>query len=1211
MSENTITSLIVVRKDSTDIEKDGRIIRFGNGANLDTIRSLAAEKLGIVGSADVLLYDGSGKLVPGVDEARRQQVLYIDLKDQIKEVIPGPTKLPFVGNLYDMVPDIVQGWIRQFDTYGPLVDITILGTRIVGTNDPAIAEVFAKESEYFTKKIVASLKEIKPFAGQGLFSTDTSDMDWQLAHKLLMPAFSPRAVKAYQEEMGIITEQAIKIFEQYKPDEPVEILHWTTNITFETIGRVGFGYDFNLLEERERDPHPFIDAMGYLLSQIIVRFKQAQFMKQLPTSANRKFDESIELMHRTVEQVIQERKNSPKTDGSNKDLLDYMLNARDEHNLGLSDENIRDQVVTFLIAGHDTTANTIAWTLYELARNPDVEAKVLQEIVNCGITHDKYPTTDQISNLKYLHQVLKETLRMYSPVRSLTKYCQKDCVVPGGYLIKEGTSVSINTYAMHHNEKVYPNPSRWDPDRWTPEEEQKRSRFAWLPFSNGPRACIGMALALQEAKTVLAMILHRFQFRYGKTERNLSLYETDVERSLDGPAILYDPNMATTKPKDFFVTIHPRADLPEPNAEVVLTKTVNDTTSTTSIPAAMPQVAVAQGKDIDLPPITFLFGTQTGTAQDYSSQLATQARNFGFKSVTMCEMDKWKVLDNGGRPEGPNELVVICSATYNGQPPDSAEMFDKFLDKTKEAGNGNLLKGVSYAVFGVGNKNWRTYQHFPQKVDRCMEELGADRFYTRGEGDADKDIDAQFNAWCAFFWTHTLGYFNVPVSKEKSVVPAAAAMNESKVVKVRFITPKETDKWTAAQNNINGTGNAKILINRELQHAGAERSTRHIELDISAVPPLGDHAYEAGDHLEVMPENDQKVVEAVGLSFGWVLDSVFEVDPESLDGVSPRSLAASIRGPCTIRNALTYFADLSSPPSRTMLAIFASQLKSLSPQTAEEFERMTMPDQDNNDQYPAFVKQHRNLLDLQTAFPQVNRLDLGQFLVAVGVMQPRRYSIASSPLQHPTEVHLAVGVVDDLVQGKHYYGLASSFLSRTSTGPIRATLKSSKCAFSLPSDSSVPIIMIAAGTGFSPFRGFLQERAQQRAAGKEVGKAILFFGCRRPDQDYIYSDELEAYVNDGLLELHVAFSRITPPSPTKYVQHQLLAHGADIWGLVDPENGKAANIYVCGSGAMSRDVRRAFVNIASSLGAAETEEGAEAFVQSMIDSGRYNEDVWG
>lgn len=293
--------------------------------------------------------------------------------------------------------------------------------------------------------------------------------------------------------MGIITQQAIKILEQFKPNEPVELLDWTTNITFETIGRIGFGYEFNLLADRDQPPNEFIQAMSYCLRQSIQRMQQAQFVKSLPIEANRKYDRCIKLMHDTVDEVVAERKKSPYATDSQRDLLGFMLNARDEHNMGLSDENIRDQVVTFLIAGHDTTANTLAWALYELARHPDIQAKVLQEIADNHITWDELPSSEQISNLKYIHQVIKEVLRLYPPVKSLGKYCKEDCVVPGGYRIKAGTTCAILVYSMHHNENIYPDPERFDPDRWTPDEEQKRSRFSWLPFSTGPRGCIGMA----------------------------------------------------------------------------------------------------------------------------------------------------------------------------------------------------------------------------------------------------------------------------------------------------------------------------------------------------------------------------------------------------------------------------------------------------------------------------------------------------------------------------------------------------------------------------------------------------------------------------------------------------------------------------------------------------------------------------------------------
>lgn len=201
------------------------------------------------------------------------------------------------------------------------------------------------------------------------------------------------------------------------------------------------------------------------------------------------------------------------------------------------------------------------------------------------------------------------------------------------------------------------------------------------------------------------------------------------------------------------MTIHPRTDFPKPNPDEDLSKTTAKEQENTGAPRAMPRLAHADAaKEVPLPPVTFLFGTQTGTAQDYSNQLLQQANEFGFTDVKMMEMDKWKALKSGkyeGAKEGKQrELVVVCTATYNGQPPDSAESFDKFIDTKKaESNHDDIFQGLLFAVFGVGNKNWRTYQRFPRKVDEAFEEFGAERFFGRGEGNADKDMDAEFNEW--------------------------------------------------------------------------------------------------------------------------------------------------------------------------------------------------------------------------------------------------------------------------------------------------------------------------------------------------------------------------------------------------------------------------------------------------------------------------------
>lgn len=465
-----------------------------------------------------------------------------------------------------------------------------------------------------------------------------------------------------------------------------------------------------------------------------------------------------------------------------------------------------------------------------------------------------------------------------------------------------------------------------------------------------------------------------------------------------------------------------------------------------------------------------------------------------------------------------------------------------------------------------------------------------------------------------------MDYYGIAISEDKSVVPTATTSKKSNAnVKLRFISPKDEAKYQTGLKNKNGAKTATIKNNHELQQPGSGRSTRHIELDVSELTPISHiegHFYNAGDHLEVTPVNDPALVDAIALNFGWILDSVFEIDPATQAGLSSRSLGAAITEPCTIRNALTYYADLTSPPSRFILSSVANQLRQHAPETAEAFEKLIMPDQDNVDKYPDFIKRYRTLLDLQKDFPQINSLDFAQFVSAAGVMQPRRYSIASSPLKSAKIAALTVGVVDDVVNDKHYSGLGSSYLARSlEDTKIQAVFKSSKSTFDLPSDPARPIIMIAAGTGFSPFRGFLQERAAQRKDQSipTVGTSSLFFGCRRADQDFIYGDELKEFVEQGVLNhLHVAFSRQQPPSNTKYVQHQILANAGEVWDLMHPKDGAIpAAVYICGSGSMSRDVRRVFISMVKSFGEAATDEEAEGVLQTWIDDARYNEDVWG
>lgn len=520
---------------------------------------------------------------------------------------------------------------------------------------------------------------------------------------------------------------------------------------------------------------------------------------------------------------------------------------------------------------------------------------------------------------------------------------------------------------------------------------------------------------------------------------------------------------------------------------------------------------------------------------------------------------------------------------------------------------------MKYTVFGCGNKNWRTYQSFPHKIDSELEELGADRFFMAGEGNADQDIDAHFQEWCIRFWIHTLQHYGLNTSSPTNpIVPAVPVLDGSNIkVELNFIEATDSEKWNLAKENKNSIDNATVKVIRELQNVElSKRSTCHIEIDVSQVPALSKESlYEPGDHLEVLPTNNETLVQDIAIGFGLVLDSVFEISPESIEDLSPRSLAASIKGPCTVRNALTYYADLSSPPTRSMLGIFAKQLQKVSPETATTFKDLTSPNCDGVDQYPLFISQYRTLLDLQQGFPQIKQLDLGQFLAAVTVIQPRRYSISSSPSVHKTTATITVGVVNDEINGKTYHGLASSYLSKLDlNSPICVSFKSSKQTFCLPQNHKIPLILIAAGTGLAPFIGFLQERSLH----SDAAPCTIYFGCRHPDQDYVYKEELNDFVNKNVIsKLNVAYSRFDANSPRKYVQHAIMNQAAEVWELLrGSENSLPASVYVCGAGNMSRDVRSAFMTIAQSFGAAKSEQEAEEFIYKLIDERRYNEDTW-
>ena len=259
-------------------------------------------------------------------------------------------------------------------------------------------------------------------------------------------------------------------------------------------------------------------------------------------------------------------------------------------------------------------------------------------------------------------------------------------------------------------------------------------------------------------------------------------------------------------------------------------------------------------------------------------------------------------------------------------------------------------------------------------------------------------MDADFSEWFVRFSGLASEYYTIENAGDK-ILSALTSLPTSGV-DIKFFAPDNKEAWSLGASNRNGDRIAIVNVNKELQNKEkSERSTRHLEISL----PKGSE-YEVGDHLEIWAENSEEIVESVALSFGLVIDAVFEIEQIQNEKLSSRSLAATIKGPCTVRNALRYYADLSAPPKKTLLTSFANHLKEENPESYERLNSILQLCEDRNEAYNNFVKKYRTVRDLQEEYPV--ELPLEEVLCGLQVITPRRYSISSSPRVHQREAHI-------------------------------------------------------------------------------------------------------------------------------------------------------------------------------------------------------------
>jgi cytochrome P450/NADPH-cytochrome P450 reductase len=1056
------------------------------------------------------------------------------------EPIPQPKGDPFIGNLRAIDGDApMQGFMRLARIHGPIFQLEFFGRPLILVSSQEIVDELCDESR-FDKRVHATLKNIRDFAGDGLFTAKTEEPNWGKAHRLLMPAFGPLGIRGMFDRMLDIADQMLVRWERFGPDNVIEVTEDMTRLTLDTIALCAFDYRFNSFYQREM--HPFVGAMVGALAETGARERRLDIANKLMLRTRRAYEDDVRLMREVADGLIAERKRDPDA-AQKKDLLGLMLQGRDPvTGEGLSDENIRYQLVTFLIAGHETTSGLLSFATYFLCKNPAVLAKARAEVD--AALGDEMPRIEHLARLRYIEQILMETLRIWPTAPAFALKPLQDTVIAGKYAVSKRDTLMVLVPMLHRDPKVWGDDAEaFRPERFAPEAMEKLPPNAWKPFGNGQRACIGRPFAMQEAQLLMSMILQRFDLIEHDPSYQLKVAET-----------------LTLKPSGFRIRVKRRGS--------AAFKLRSAAAPVVAKPAAAP-VAPARAALGQATPLLVLYGSNTGSAEAFAERIASDAEAQGY-AAEAAPLD-----DHAGRLPSDG-AVILLTASYEGQPPDNARQFAAWLDTLAPG----ALAGVRYAVFGCGNRQWaRTYQAVPKRFDAALEAAGATRIKPRGETDSGGDFFGAFDEWYGELW----GDLGRALGKQVQAAPTGGQLQ------VEVLKAGRT-----AILRLSDLEHGEVVENRELVDMASPlaRSKRHIDIAL----PEG-MSYRAGDYLAVLPHNPIGVVMRALKRFDLASDTQIVISkPES----SITSLPVGY--PVNASELLFHYVELAQPATRGQVAALAAATRC--PPEKAELARLA-----EEGAYQQEVLGKRvSVLELLERFASCE-LTFAAFLEMLPPAKARQYSISSSPLWNATRCSLTVAVVDAPAlsgQGR-YQGMASSYLANCPPGTrVAVAVRASNEHFHPPASPETPMVMVCAGTGLAPFRGFLQERAVQAANGQKVGPALLFFGCDHPDVDYLYRDELAQWEAAGVVSVRPAFYK-APQGDVTFVQHRVWQDRADVSALFR----RGAHVYVCGDGKrMAPAVRETFVRIyQEAVGA--TPEAAEAWVEKIErETGRYVSDVF-
>ncbi|MFJ4953476.1 cytochrome P450 [Streptomyces sp. NPDC088760] len=1026
----------------------------------------------------------------------------------------------------------VQQIMELMREHGPVLVRRLHGRDVTFVADADLVADLADE-ERFAKHVGPALENVREFAADGLFTAYNDEPNWARAHDILMPAFALGSMRTYHPVMLKVARRLIDSWDRAaRAGQPVDVPDDMTRMTLDTIGLAGFDYDFGSFERAE--PHPFVESMVRCLEWSMTRL--ARTPGQDHTAADAAFRRDADYLARVVDDVIAARTGTDQSGAE--DLLGLMLSApHPADGTTLDPANIRNQVITFLIAGHETTSGAMSFALYYLAKHPAVLRLVQREAdALWGGTADPEPTYEDIGRLTYTRQVLNEALRLWPTAAAFSRHAREDTLLGGRIPLRAGQAVTVLAPMLHRQPVWGDNPELFDPERFTPEAEAARPVHAFKPFGTGERACIGRQFALHEATMLLALLVHRYRLH------DHAGYRLTVKETL------------TLKPEGFTLTLTPRT--PADRLHAPLPGTAPAPAAGAPAPDALP-ARVRPGTRA-----LFLHGSNYGTCRGFAAQLADEAAAVGC-ATEVAALDAYADGLPTDRP------VVITAASYNGRPTDDAAAFTAWLDGTPD------LAGVSYAVLGVGDRNWAaTYQQVPTRVDARLAELGATRLTDRAAADASGDLTGTVREFAARLRTALLTEYGDPDAVDGTPAEPGHAYT------VRTLTGGPLDALAERHGLVPMT----LTEAYDLTAANHPRTKRFLRIAL----PEG-VTYRTADHLTVLPANAPELVDRAVAAFGLDADAVLDIRATR----PRRGGGLAVDRPLTARELLRYHVELQQRPTDRQRALLAEA----NPCPPERAALAALTDDDP-----------RTLVELAEDHPALRgALGWPLLLDLLTPLRPRHYSISSAPAADARHADLMVSVLDAPARsGKgRYRGTGSGHLASLRPGDtVHARVQPCREAFRI--DHSAPVVLVAAGTGLAPFRGAVADRLAARRAGTPLPPALLYFGCDAPEADYLHAEELRAAERAGAVSLRPAFSA-APENGAAFVQHRIAAEADEVWRLLTA----GARVYVCGDGArMAPGVREAFRTLYRERTPGTDGAAAERWLNELVADGRYVEDVY-